>query len=107
MYVSDWKNNVVHEFTLTGHLKTTIKSQEIENPHGLTVTDCGNVAVCDPDKSDKIGVIVPGTRELLPLYMQNVLRPFCLLICKEQGKLFISEYYKSKECNYIKEYDLK
>ncbi|XP_060576978.1 uncharacterized protein LOC132734291 [Ruditapes philippinarum] len=107
MYVSDWKNKTVYEFTLIGHLKTTIKSKEMKCPCALTFTNCGNVAVCDPDISDKIGVIVPGTRELLPLYVQNVLNPFALLICEDQGKLFISEHYKSKECNYIKEYDLK
>jgi hypothetical protein len=107
MYVSDWKKNAVYEFTLTGHLKTTIKSKEMEYQCDLTVTTCGNVAVCDPNKSDKIGVIVPGTREPLPLYVQNVLNPYSLVICEDQGKLFISEHRHSKECNYIKEYDLK
>ncbi|XP_060551647.1 uncharacterized protein LOC132713179 [Ruditapes philippinarum] len=107
MYVSDWKNNAVYEFTLTGLLKTTIKSKEMKFPCGLTFTNCGNVAACYLLKHDKVGVIVPGTRELLPLYVQNVLMPRSLLICEDQGKLFISEHYESKEPNYIKEYDLK
>jgi hypothetical protein len=107
MYVSDWKNNAVYEFSLTGLLKTTIKSKEMEHPYNLTVTTCGNVAVSDPNKSDKIRVIVSGSSELLPFYVQNVLNPFTLLICKDQGKVFISEHSQSKECNYIKEYDLK
>ncbi|XP_060576981.1 uncharacterized protein LOC132734294 [Ruditapes philippinarum] len=107
MYVSDWENNAVHQFTLTGHLKTTIKSKEMKYPYGLTVANCGNVVVCDADISDKIGVVVSGKSELLPLCVQNVLDPFSLLICEDQGKLFISEHRHSKECNYIKEYDLK
>jgi hypothetical protein len=107
MYVSDWKNNAVHEFTLTGHLKTTIKTKEMEYPHGLTFTNCGNVAVCDPERSDKILIIVPDSRELRHLHLQNVLEPCSLLICEDQRKLFISEHRQSKERNFIKEYDFK
>jgi hypothetical protein len=107
MYVSDYKNNAVYEFTLTGHLKATIKSKKMEFPHGLTFTNCGNVAICDPCESDNIRVIVPGTRELLPLYVQNVFNPCSLLLCEDQGKLFITEHHQSKGRNFIKEYDLK
>jgi hypothetical protein len=107
MYVSDWKNNAVYEFTLIGHLKTTIKSKEIESPHGLTFTNCRNVAVCDPNKSDKIGLFVPFTKELLPLCIENMLHPHSLLFCEELGKLFISEHCRSRKSHYIKEYDLK
>jgi hypothetical protein len=69
MYVSDWKNNAVYEFTLTGHLKTTITNKRMNSPVGLTVTNCGNDAVCDPNKSDYVSVIL--------LVQENVYLSMC------------------------------
>jgi hypothetical protein len=70
---------------------------------GLTVTNCGLIVLCSPDKSDKLGIIVPDTKEIIPMYVQQAVN----LICEVQRKLFIIESYKSKDCNYIKEYNLK
>jgi hypothetical protein len=58
-------------------------------------------------KSDSLGVIVPGTREILPFNAQHVLEPFYINISKEQNKIFISELKSSVDCNFIKIFELK
>jgi hypothetical protein len=74
----------VYEFTINGHLKSTFKVSEMGHLAGLTVTNCGLIVLCSLDKSDKLGIIA--------------VNPASILIC---------ESYKSKDCNYIKEYNLK
>lgn len=106
MFVSDWDNNEVHEFTINGHLKSSFKVSDMEHLAGLAVTTCGLIVVCSPDKRDTVGVIVPDTKEIIPMCVQHAVNPASILICEEQRKLFISEFYKSKDCKYIKEYDL-
>jgi hypothetical protein len=70
MFVSDIGNEAVHEFTIKGVLKDTTKSEKMGSPLGLTVTDCGCAVVCYPGKSDKVGLVVYGTRKILPSYLQ-------------------------------------
>ena len=107
MFVSDWENAAVFEFTLKGRLINTIKSEEFEVPAGLAVTKCGSVVVCDPTVSDKVGVIVPGRKEILPVYLSHVLNPHSLVICEEQRKMFISSHGESLDSNFINIFDLK
>jgi sugar lactone lactonase YvrE len=107
MYVSDWENEAVYEFTREGHLTKTIKNEEMGRPAGMTVTDGDYVVVCYPNKSDKVGVIVPRTREMQYIYLQDVGRPVSILIVEDKGKLFISERFDSENCSVIKMLDFK
>jgi sugar lactone lactonase YvrE len=72
MFVTDIGNEAVHEFIIKGVLKDTTKTEEMGSPLGSTVTNCGCAVVCYPDKGDKVGLIVSGTRKILPFYLQIV-----------------------------------
>ncbi|XP_060580576.1 uncharacterized protein LOC132737327 [Ruditapes philippinarum] len=107
MFVSDLDNRAVYKFTLHGELISQNKTENNDKPAGLTVTNCGCAVVCYPKKSDSLGVIVPGTREILPFNAQHVLKPLYINISEEQNKMFISEIRNSMDSNLIKIFELK
>ncbi|XP_060606824.1 uncharacterized protein LOC132759118 [Ruditapes philippinarum] len=107
MFVSDSINRVVYKFTLQGELISQSKSGNNNKPAGLTVTNCGCAVVCYPANSDSLGVIVPGTKEILHFSVQHVLNPFSINISKEQNTMFISDFKNSIDRNFIKIFELK
>ena len=107
MFVSDPRNAAVYEFTLKGHLINTMKSKEMKTLTGITVTNSGEVVVCDPSISDRVGVIIPGYRETIPLILEHVQEPASVLICEGQKIMFIREHDQGKDANNIKLFHLK
>ena len=107
IFITDSFNDAVYEFTLNGQLKTTIKSSDMKLPAGITYTSCGSVVVCYSKEKTKVGIIVPGTTEILPFKLQHAIMPYSVLICQENKKMYIGELDISQDCNLIKLYDLK
>ncbi|XP_053407256.1 E3 ubiquitin-protein ligase TRIM71-like [Mercenaria mercenaria] len=105
--VSDCDKHAVYELTVEGQLKATMTSEDLLYPRGLAVTSNGTVVVCGRDNSGRVSMIVPDTREILPLYVQHVQQPVSILVCEESNKMFVCESSSSNDCNYIKMYYLK
>ncbi|XP_045188247.2 uncharacterized protein LOC123546124 [Mercenaria mercenaria] len=105
--VSDCGKHAVYELTVDGQLKATMTSENLKSPGGLAVTSNGTVVVCDQGNSGRVSMIIPDTREILPLFVQHDQKPSSILVCEESNKLFICEDSSSDDCNYIKMYNLK
>ncbi|XP_045188304.2 E3 ubiquitin-protein ligase TRIM71-like [Mercenaria mercenaria] len=105
--VSDLHKHAVYELTVDGHLKAIMTSENLKSPGGLAVTSNGTVVVCGQNNSGSLSMIVPDTREILPLFIQHVQKPRTILICEESNKMFLCENYTADDRNHIKMFDLR
>jgi hypothetical protein len=100
--VSDTFSNALFEFTVHGKLKDKITNNDLKSPRKLVMTHDGAVIVCCEDISDRLIMVTPNTRDVLPIAVKGVKQPRCLAISDDQTKMFI--YDKS---NYdIKVFDI-
>ncbi|XP_053406433.1 uncharacterized protein LOC128559233 [Mercenaria mercenaria] len=90
--VSDCCKHEVYELTIDGHLKATMTSENLKSPRGLAVTSNRTVVVCGEDDNGRVSMIVPDTKEILPLFVQNVQKPMSILVCEGDNKLFVCEH---------------
>jgi DNA-binding beta-propeller fold protein YncE len=58
-------------------------------PRQLVMTHDGAVIVCCEDISDRLIMVTPNTREVLPVAVKGVKSPRCLAISNDQTKMFI------------------
>ncbi|XP_045168887.2 E3 ubiquitin-protein ligase TRIM71-like [Mercenaria mercenaria] len=107
MYVSDFHNQSVYELTIDGHLKNTYEGEYLYRPRGLAITNDGNIVVCCPDQNSTVSMIITKTGEILNFPVQHVQKPFTLLLCEDQNKMFICEYNRSADRNYVQIFDLR
>jgi hypothetical protein len=100
--VSDYYENALVEFTVDGKVKDKITSNDITSPRQLVMTHDGAVLVCCEDISDKLIMVTPNTREVLPIAVKGVESPRCLAISDDQTRIFIYDY----SSNDIKVFDI-
>jgi hypothetical protein len=90
------------EFALGGKLKDKIKSNDIKSPEQLVMTHDGAVIVCCEGISDRIIIVIPNTREVIPIAVKGVKKPICLAMSNDQTKMFIYDWSN----NDIKVFDI-
>ncbi|XP_060590471.1 uncharacterized protein LOC132745539 [Ruditapes philippinarum] len=100
--VSDTFGHALVEFTVDGKVKNKITSNNIKYPRQLVLTHDGAVIVCCQGISDRLNMVTPNTREVLPIAVKGVKKPCCLAISDDQTKMFI--YDRSN--NDIKVFDI-
>ncbi|XP_060590485.1 uncharacterized protein LOC132745552 [Ruditapes philippinarum] len=84
--VSGFYENVLVEFTVDGKVKDKI---DTKSPRKLIMTHDGAVIVCFEGISDRLNMLAPNTREVLPIAVKGVEKPICLAISDDQTKMFI------------------
>ncbi|XP_060588244.1 uncharacterized protein LOC132743707 [Ruditapes philippinarum] len=87
--VSDALGHLLVEFTVDGIVKNKVTSNDIKSPRQLVMTHDGAVIVCCQGISDRLNMVKPNTREVLPIVVEGVKCPFCLAISDDQTKMFI------------------
>ncbi|XP_060582286.1 uncharacterized protein LOC132738712 [Ruditapes philippinarum] len=100
--VSDYYENALVEFTVDGKVKDKITSNDIKSPRQLVMTHDGAVIVCCKGISDKLIMVTPNTRKVLPIAVKGVQCPFCFAVSDDQTRMFI---YDGSKCD-IKVFDI-
>lgn len=110
VFVSATNDNAIYELTTDGLLMDTIKDEKLKSVRGIAVTSHRTMFVCsDNIKEDchKVSMIVPTIGKIVPVAMENVQSPRCLLFCEVKKRIYISETSRNDECNYLKVYNWK
>ncbi|XP_060571089.1 uncharacterized protein LOC132729342 [Ruditapes philippinarum] len=96
-------NDALFEFGPDGKLKDKIKSNDIKSPEHFVVTHDRAIIVCCTSISERLIMITPHTREVLPITVEDIKCPFCLAISEDQTRMFISD----TSDRYIKVFSIK
>jgi hypothetical protein len=84
--------NALVEFTVDGKVKDKITSNDIKYPRQLVMTHDGAVIVCCEGIHDRIIMVTPNTREVLPIAVKGVTCPLCFAISDDLTRMFIYDY---------------
>jgi hypothetical protein len=90
--VSDYYKNALVEFTVDGKMKNKVTSNDIKSPRHIVMTHDGAVIVCCENISDRLTMVTPNTREVLPIAVKGVTCPCYLAISDDQTRMFIYDY---------------